>query len=165
MSEFTYPEVGATKGRPLPSGYRHLTYRTRVGPASAMPAAAEAILTWRLHQSLGVGFDVTAARAEPGVRVTTRLGIGPLAIHAPCQIVWAVAEPDQAGFAYGTLPGHPARGEESFVASLAPDGVWFTVTSFSRPARWYVRAGGPLVPVLQQLYARRCAQVLRRLCR
>src|SRR5690606_24299967 len=100
---FTYPEVGATASRPLPSGYRHLSYRTRVGPASAMPAAAEAILGWRLHRSLGIGFDVSAPRAAPGVRATTRLGVGRLAIQAPCRVVWTVSEPERAGFAYGTL--------------------------------------------------------------
>lgn len=162
---FTYPEVGATASRPLPSGYRHLSYRTRVGPASAMPAAAEAILGWRLHRSLGIGFDVSAPRAAPGVRATTRLGVGRLAIQAPCRVVWTVSEPERAGFAYGTLPGHPAHGEESFVAEVDADRVWFTVTSFSRPASWYTRAGGPVVPVLQRLYARRCGYVLRRLCR
>jgi uncharacterized protein (UPF0548 family) len=88
-----------------------------------------------------------------------------VAIAAPCQVVWTVAEEDRAGFAYGTLPGHPAQGEESFVVNQDGDGVvWFTITSFSRPARWYAAAAGPLVPVLQQAYARRCGQVLRRFC-
>jgi uncharacterized protein (UPF0548 family) len=68
------------------------------------------------------------------------------------------------GFGYGTLPGHPFRGEEGFVASRAPDGsVWFTVTSFSRPARWYGRAAGPILPVFQRQYARRLGRALTRL--
>jgi uncharacterized protein (UPF0548 family) len=37
--------------------------------------------------------------------VVLGLDIGPLRISAPCRVVYAVAEPDCQGFAYGTLPG------------------------------------------------------------
>lgn len=165
MTSFTYPEVGATRGGPLPAGYRHLSYRARLGPG-VMRVAAEAVLTWRMQRATGVRFEASVARAAPGVLVTTWLGPGRLSMAAPCRVVWTADEEDRAGFAYGTLPGHPAVGEESFVVSRDGDGtVWFTVTSFSRPARWYTRAAGPVVPLLQRAYARRCAAVLRKLCR
>ncbi|CAM5448485.1 hypothetical protein SANTM175S_08391 [Streptomyces antimycoticus] len=46
---------------------------------------------------------------------------------------------------------------------LEPDGsVVLTVTAFSRPDSWLCRAGGPLVPLFQRAYARRCGRVLRR---
>jgi len=52
------------------------------------------------------------------------------------------------------------------VVSREPDGqVWFTVTAFSRPAAWYTRAPGPLIPPLQRLYAVNCGWALKRLCR
>ncbi|MPZ27799.1 MAG: DUF1990 family protein [Micromonosporaceae bacterium] len=163
MTPFTYPEVGATRDGPFPDGYRHLTHRSRL-PAGALPAAAEAVMTWRMHRGTGTRIEASAPRAAIGVAVTSRLGLGPVRVSAPCQVVWTVGEPDRVGFGYGTLPGHPAQGEESFVVSRAGDGtVWFTVSSFSRPARWYVRAAGPVVPLLQRAYARRCARVLRRL--
>ena len=69
----------------------------------------------------------------------------------------------RAGFAYGTLPGHPARGEESFVVTRDQDGVSFAVTSFSVPARWYMAALGPVAPLLQAFYARQRVRALRRL--
>jgi len=73
---------------------------------------------------------------------------------------------DEIGFGYGTLPGHPARGEESFVVHRDAAGeVWFTVTSFSRPARWFMAALGPVAPVLQGTYARLLGRTLRRLTR
>lgn len=163
MTPFSYPEVGATRDGRLPAGYRHLTHRSRL-PAGALRASAEAVLTWRMHRGTGIRVEVSAARAAVGVAVTSRLGLGPVAVSAPCRVVWTVDEPDRVGFGYGTLPGHPARGEESFVVSRDADQtVWFTVTSFSRPAGWYARAAGPVVPLLQRVYARRCAQVLRRL--
>lgn len=43
------------------------------------------------------------------------------------------------------------------------EAVWLTVTAFSRPAVWWARAAGPLIPVLQRAY--RCGAVLRRLVR
>jgi uncharacterized protein (UPF0548 family) len=158
MATFTYPEVGATREGALPAGYQHLTYRTRLGPGVLRPAA-EAVLTWRMHRGTGVRLDASAPRAAPGVRVTSRIA----GISAPCQVVWTVDEEDQAGFGYGTLAGHPASGEESFVVSRDGDGeVWFTVTSFSRAARWYTRAAGPVVPLLQRAFARRCGSALRK---
>jgi uncharacterized protein (UPF0548 family) len=155
---FTYAEVGATRFTPLPAGYHHLRYRTRIGDDLA--SAAEAVLTFRMHRASGARVRASADRAAPGVRVTVRLG----PLRAPCEVVWAVEEPDRAGFGYGTLPGHPERGEESFLVERDADGrVWFTVTAFSRPATWYARLGGPVVPVVQKLYARRLGATLRRL--
>jgi len=176
---FTYSEVGATAGAtatasPLPAGYRHLRHTTRIASAQDgvdLTALGEWILTWRMHRALGVGIAPSAPRAAAGVRVDVTLGprLGPgrrLGVTAPCQVVWSVADGTRAGFAYGTLPGHPECGEEAFVLERAPDGsLRFTVTAFSRPARWYTRAAGPLVPLFQRLYARRCAQVVRRAAR
>jgi hypothetical protein len=62
-----------------------------------------------------------------------------------------VDEPNRKGFAYGTLPGHPECGEESFIVSISPDGiVTFEIRAFSKPARWFARIGSPFVGMLQQ---------------
>jgi uncharacterized protein (UPF0548 family) len=161
---FTYREVGATRGLPLPDGYRRLRVRTRLGRGpEVFRAAGMAVLDWRMHRAVGVTV-ATDGPAMPGRAVTVGLGAGPLRLYAPCRVVWTVAEETRTGFAYGTLPGHPECGEESFVVTLERDGsVALTVTSFSRPAAWFTRAAGPLVPVFQRAYARRCGTVLRRL--
>ena len=165
MAELTYPEVGATRDGPLPGGYRHLRHSTRLGRVD-LAAAGEAVVTFRMHRATGVGIDASAPRAAPGVEVTTRLGLGPLSLPAPCRVVWTVSDVDEIGFGYGTLPGHPARGEESFVVHRDAAGeVWFTVTSFSRPARWFMAALGPVAPGLQGTYARLLGRTLRRLTR
>jgi uncharacterized protein (UPF0548 family) len=161
---FTYPEVGATRAGPLPAGYNHLRERTRLGTVS-LAAAGEAILGWRMHRATGTRITASAPRAATGVDVTVGLGVGPMRINGPCRVVWTVEDGDRVGFGYGTLPGHPERGEESFVAERAADGeVWFTVTAFSRPALWYTRAGGPAVVLVQRAYARRLGRVLKKLC-
>jgi uncharacterized protein (UPF0548 family) len=165
MSEFTYPEIGATRrpGELPPPGYHLLRVRTRVGRgAQEFAAAGRAVLGWRMHRAVGVRMDATAATAAPGVRVVVGVGAGPLRLTAPCEVVWTADDRHRAGFAYGTLPGHPECGEESFVVELEPDGtVWLTVTAFSRPAAWYTRAAGPLARAVQRAYAHRLGRVLR----
>lgn len=107
--------------------------------------------------------DTTGA-VRPGSRVIVGIGFGPLRIEAPCEVVWTAYEPARIGFAYGTLTGHPECGEESFIVDMDPDGtVWFTVTAFSRPACWYTRLAGPVIPFLQLRYARWLGRHVRRL--
>ncbi|MFJ3338528.1 DUF1990 family protein [Streptomyces sp. NPDC086766] len=163
--DFTYTEVGATRDDPstCPPGFHHLHVRTRIGEGEEVfRRAREALLSWELHRAIGVGIQTGAERAEPGAEVTvTVAGV----IKAPCRVVWTMAESRRAGWAYGTLPGHPECGEEAFVVDRTGDGtVWLTVSAFSRPAKWYTRAGGPAARGLQHAYARRCGTVLRRLC-
>ncbi|WP_067503526.1 DUF1990 family protein [Actinoplanes sp. TFC3] len=161
-SDFTYAEVGGTLQESLPPGYRHLHYRTRLGRDDVYERAAEAILTFRMHRGTGARVKPTADRAAPGVRLT--LGLGPLTV--PCEIVYVLHDARRAGFGYGTLPGHQARGEEAFLVERDPDGsVWFSTTSFSVPARLPMRLLGPLARVAQHGYARLCGQALRRACR
>ncbi|MFJ1736401.1 DUF1990 domain-containing protein [Streptomyces sp. NPDC088254] len=164
VGDFTYDDVGATRERPghCPPGFHALHVRTRLGEGEAVfRRAAEAVLSWEMHRALGVGVTTTADRAAPDVDVTVTLaGM----IKAPCRVVWTLEERRRAGWAYGTLPGHPECGEESFVVDRTGDGtVWLTVSAFSRPAKWYSRAGGPATRGLQQAYARRCGAVLREL--
>jgi uncharacterized protein (UPF0548 family) len=161
---FTYEEVGATRqAGHCPEGFRSLHVRTRIGEGEGVfRRAAEAVLTWEMHRAMGVGVVTAEDRAVPGADVTITLaGV----IKAPCRVVWTVDEHRRAGWAYGTLPGHPECGEEAFVVDRTGDGtVWLTITAFSRPAKWYTRAGGPAARGLQHAYARRCGATLRKLC-
>ncbi|WP_328356632.1 DUF1990 domain-containing protein [Streptomyces sp. NBC_00445] len=161
---FTYDDVGATRERGFcPPGFHPMNVRTRIGEGEPVfRRASEAVLTWEMHRAMGVGIEASAERAEPGVDVTVTLaGL----IRAPCRVVWTVEEPRRAGWAYGTLTGHPECGEEAFLVERTGDGtVWLTVSAFSRGAKWYARAGGPATRGLQHAYARRLGATLRRLC-
>ena len=161
MSELTYPEVGLTRGGPLPAGYRHLRYRTAIGTGPVVFArAGAAILTFAMHRATGARIRTAADRAAPGVRLT--VGLGPLRV--PCEVVWAADRSDLIGFGYGTLPGHQASGEESFTVERDEhDRVFFAVTAFSRPARLPMRLGGPVAVLFQHSYARLCARAVKRL--
>ncbi len=162
-----YEPVGWTARAVTPGGFRGLRVRTRLGSGEAVfRVAAESVMRWRMHRAMGVRIAADAPRAAPGVRVTVELGVGRARVSGPCRVVWAVDGERTAGWGYGTLPGHPVRGEEAFrVDRRADDSVWLTVTAYSRPAVWWIRAGGPLVRVFQRAYALRCGQVLRRLAR
>lgn len=166
-STLSYPEIGASTrpGASLPAGYRHLHYRLLLGHGrDVLERAGTAVTTWQMHRAAGVRIRADAGRAAPGVAVECAVGAGPLRLVAPCEVVWSTYEPGRIGFAYGTRAGHPECGEESFLVEMGPDkAVWFTVTAFSRPARWYTRLAGPLVPLFQHLYARRCGLTLRHL--
>ncbi|MFD7668470.1 DUF1990 family protein [Streptomyces sp. NPDC059788] len=160
-----YPEEGATRRHPLPGGYHHLHEATYLGHGRAvLESAGRAVTTFRMHRRAGVRVRASAPEAAPGVLVECALGLGPARLWAPCRVVWSEYDSARIGFAYGTLGGHPQRGEESFVVEMRPDGaVWFTMTAFSRPGRWYTRLAAPVVPVFQRLYARHCGRTLRRL--
>jgi uncharacterized protein (UPF0548 family) len=168
----TYPEVGATArltepGGTPPPGYHHFSVRTRVGTGRpTLEAAGAALLEWRMHRAIPVAIDPATPAAAPGVEVVVGLGIGPLRVWAPCRVVSVVRESDRVGFAYGTLPGHPERGEEAFLVELRGDGsVWLTVSAFSAAEHRWVRLLGPLAGLGQRVYAKRCGTVLRRLTR
>ncbi|WP_329126480.1 DUF1990 family protein [Streptomyces sp. NBC_01465] len=160
-----YEERGATRLLPLPPGYHHLQVRSPVGHGrAAFEAAGSAVTGWRMHRATGARVTAEVPRVEPETFVEVSLGFGPLRFRAPCEVIWTAYESERTGFAYGTRARHPECGEESFVVELAADGtVWFTVTAFSRPASWYTRLAGPLVPVLQRAYAHRLTAVLRRI--
>jgi uncharacterized protein (UPF0548 family) len=146
----SYPEVGASLGE-LPGGYRHLTRDLNLGTGPELFATmTEAILSWRLHRTARLTVTATAARAVTGATVLLSARIGPVWVTAPCRVITAVADPRWAGFVYGTLPGHPERGEECFsVKWREDDSVWATITAFSAAATSLARIGGPFVRHLQ----------------
>ncbi|NLU69880.1 DUF1990 domain-containing protein [Streptomyces sp. HNM0574] len=171
---FTYRPVGAT-GEPgawpperlRRAGFRTLRYGAELGHGrAAFDAASAALLEWRAHREMGVAVRTAARRARPGAQVTVRLGVGRLRVPGPCRVVWSEERATAAGWAYGTLPGHPVAGEEAFRVTLGADGtVRLTVQAFSRPVTWWTRAAGPLLPAFQRAYAWWCGRALRRIVR
>jgi uncharacterized protein (UPF0548 family) len=148
----TYSEHGATlSGNGLPAGYHHDRYDIGLGTGRGVfERAVDGLRSWQAHHLPGVSVYPPQAEIETGNTVLVCLGKG-VAIVAPCRIVAVVEKADRWGFAYGTLPGHPERGEEAFVISLSSDdSVHFDITAFSRPADRLVRLAGPLGRAVQQ---------------
>jgi uncharacterized protein (UPF0548 family) len=81
-----------------------------------------------------------------GMTAVLRLRIGPFHTSAPVRIVYVTDETHRAGFAYGTLKGHPQSGEEAFIVEHRDDdSVWLVIRSFSRPANGFYRLVAPVV--------------------
>jgi uncharacterized protein (UPF0548 family) len=153
MSDFTYPEVGATAGD-LPAGYHHVRASRLIGRGrSDFDTASTALLSWQMHERAGVrklsGPDVATAGHDVAFRW--------LVVRFECRVVSVLDEPDRRGFTYGTLAKHPERGEERFVVEIDPrtQAVTATIIAFSKPSSWAVRAGGPVPRTVQAFMTRR----------
>lgn len=159
----TYPEQGASTSAELPAGYGHVERSLTLGSGQEIyERACTGLLTWQMHRRTGITISATAPTAVTGTNVLLIIGRRPIALVAPCRVVYDVTTDRQSGFAYGTLPGHPESGEESFMVTLDDDGrVTFTVRAFSRPATLLAKAGGPLARLGQDLVTRRYLRTLR----
>ncbi len=145
MDGLTYAEVGATGGT-MPAGYHHVRARRVIGRGHAdFERAADLLLSGAAQRRAGARVTLSETPMRVGTLVTMRLGLGILSFRIPCLVVWAERSATVAGFAYGTLPGHPERGEERFTLTLRPDHeVVFEIAAFSKPGRWFTRIGAPL---------------------
>lgn len=158
----TYPEVGASLRAflgtgALPSGYRHLRVEGELGSGDTVfDLAAARLFGWDMHRGAGIHVPPGTPAATVGLDVDLGFGVGPVRATAPCRVLDVLRTDRQRGFTYGTLDGHPESGEETFVVTRGADGrVAGTVIAFSRPARWYTRAAGPVGHLLQRRIALR----------
>ena len=144
----------------MPPGYHHVDRDEHIGTGAAtFERAAAALSGWHMHEAAGL----TVVEAG-GSDVILRWRL--LRLTIPCRVVYTVEEPDRRGFAYGTLSGHPERGEEAFVVTVTDTGeVRFRVRAFSRPASPLARAGGPVGRRVQRYMTDRYVDALRRLAR
>jgi uncharacterized protein (UPF0548 family) len=154
-SPYSYAEVGATR-RSLPDGYRvdRCSIELGRGP-TAFDRGANGLRHWQAHLRAGVRVAPEDVEIEIGATVAVAVRVAFLTAVAPCRIVYVLDEADRFGFAYGTLAGHPERGEESFVVARAGDRVTFDIVAFSRPAGALARFGAPLARAVQTSVTRR----------
>jgi uncharacterized protein (UPF0548 family) len=155
----TYKHEGMTRGGPQ-RGFRH--HRSSVSLATgSFDAAKEALRNWGAQR--GAGFGVYPERpVARGMTVLVYGRLGPLYTSVCCRVVYVVDDKDRWGFAYGTLPHHAERGEESFTVSNDKDGtVTFTVESLSRPASALARLGSPMARVVQKRMTQRYLDAIR----
>src|SRR5262245_61387573 len=103
----TYDAVGATLVGVRPPGFHLADDRVPLdGGAAAFAAGRVGLQQWRAH--LGAGLDVQPREAPAaGATVVAAARLGPFTAIAPCRVVAVVDDDRRAGFAYGTLPGHP----------------------------------------------------------
>ncbi|MGB8197515.1 MAG: DUF1990 domain-containing protein [Acidimicrobiales bacterium] len=160
-SSLTYADVGASRNEQLPSGYHHVRRSERIGGAADFERACHGLRTWAVQEGAGLRVYPTDP-LEPDATILAVTSIGPVQIVVPCRVVTVFKEPDTFGFAYGTLAGHPERGEESFVLERRDGATFFTVRAFSNPVDPLARLAGPLGRVVQRSITRRYVNALRR---
>lgn len=164
---FSYSAVGATAHKP-PAGFVVDRTRVRLGEGEEVFLLAKrAVQHWEQFRLGWVEVWPPNAPIRSG-EVVAVLGqaIGLWWLNS-CQIIYVVDESgpiSRFGFAYGTLPGHIASGEERFLIEWdrADDSVWYDILAFSRPSHFLVRIGRAVVRRLQRRFGRdSAASILR----
>ncbi|GGH96253.1 DUF1990 family protein [Arthrobacter liuii] len=165
-----YLGVGSTEQGSAPEGYARVLEEVRLGTGlDTYRRMADGILAWELQRRAGLRVTADSVTAVPGARVVSGFGVGLFRLNAPCEVVWvhepsADGVPQSAGFGYGTLPGHPARGEESFEVEINSQGeVWLRIRAFSKPANWFYAAGGLVTRAAQRYVTSRYIEGARSL--
>lgn len=144
-AEPTYGDIGATLAGKTPEGFHRDHFEDVVGEgADAFQRAVTGLKTWKAHRLPGMRVFPEQLGIHTGATVVLTVGTPIASLVAPCRVVGVVDGQTRWGFAYGTLPGHPEQGEESFAVSMSSDGtVHFEIEAFSRPADTLVRLSGP----------------------
>jgi uncharacterized protein (UPF0548 family) len=162
---YSYPEVGATRGE-FPGGYHSDHYAIDLdvggGPASgAFARGVEGLRRWQVQRGAGARVVPADAEVVAGQTILVALSFPLMTLVAPCRVVYLTDEPNRFGYAYGTLAGHPERGEESFHVVRTEAGTRFEISAFSRPAHPLARAGAPAGRYLQRRVTNRYLRALR----
>jgi uncharacterized protein (UPF0548 family) len=161
----TYPEVGATDRPELPGdGYHNGRHAVALGQGvRVFEAGVDALRTWQPHHFAGASLVPEVPAIEVGSELVSVLRAGPLHLVVPCRIVYVTDEPRRFGYAYGTLPGHPESGEESFHIEMdGRDQVTCCVAFFSRLVDPLARLGSPIAWRLQRRVTARYLEGVRR---
>ncbi|MEO7018130.1 MAG: DUF1990 domain-containing protein [Leifsonia sp.] len=88
-----------------------------------------------------------------GMTAVLKIPFWPVQVSAPIRVVYVIDEKNRAGFAYGTMHGHPESGEEAFIVELREDGsVWFVLRAFSQPSNAFYRLVSPILRLVQRRY-------------
>jgi uncharacterized protein (UPF0548 family) len=154
----TYPEVGATRDAHLPTGYRHDFYERRLSSGEAVfDRAVVALRAWQAQIGAGARIFPHGAQVAGGSTVVLLIRVGGLWAALPCRVVYVDDSPEGFAFAYGTLPGHPERGEVAFriERSVGSDDIFFRIVSFSRTVDPLARLASPITRLIQQRVTRR----------
>ena len=143
-----------------PAGFRRRTHTTTLERRD-LDGAANDLFRWQVQQRSGLNVHTSDLRLGLDTVVVLRWGFGPVSLKVPCRVVDIIDEPTRRGFTYGTLPGHPEAGEESFLLEQHDDGrIDFTVTLTWKPASTLAKLGGPVTAAAQKLITKRYLRAL-----
>lgn len=119
---------------PLAASSRPWQRRVLLGRGVALwNVACAALLRWEVKTRSGFRLQPQLPVAV-GQQPLITIGVGPLRIHEPVEVVDVVAESDWVGFSYRTLPGHPVQGVEAFILERADEQVFLLIRSVTEPS-------------------------------
>jgi uncharacterized protein (UPF0548 family) len=162
--ELSYaPHGGSLNLEPerVPAGFRVFRHEAAIGSGAERWASASAeVLDWGLQRGAGIRVSTPTVVVGDDVTLTIPL-LGIVPVKAYARVLAVVDEPTRRGFVYGTLPGHPERGEEAFLVTIDDAGiVRVVVQGFSRPAPGIWTLGTPALRLVQAIYTRRYLRAL-----
>lgn len=165
---FSYEAVGATRdGTALPRGFRVDRARTVLGAGDATFArSCAAVRAWCMFDLDWVELCWPDASIRKGSTVGLLARLPGLHTLSACRIVYVIEEVNRFGFGYGTLPGHPARGEERFLIERDAHGeVCYELLAFSRPGNPVFALGTPVMRALQKRFRNDSLRAMQRAVR
>ncbi|GAA4019797.1 DUF1990 domain-containing protein [Deinococcus rubellus] len=156
----TYSRLGVTL-EPTPHMEQH---RVVLGSGERTFQQARAALRgWQTHQSRWLRLYPGGGPPAEGQTVLVLLCLAGWCLAFGCRIVRVLDDERRTGFAYGSLPGHPERGEELFLIEWHEDDrVTFTLRAVSQPANWVYRLGRPAAELMRLLGTRQYIRAMRR---
>jgi len=160
--DLSYSEVGATKGNP-PAGYNFDTYSLKIGEGQKdFELAVEGFKAWKSHNGGGLHAYPIEMEFVAGNSATFGYVVGPVVILIPDRIVFAEQTDTKFECAYGSIVGHPEKGEEVFRIQLNDDGeVVMEIECFSNIVAPGVKLVYPIARFLQKRVTRKYMTALR----
>lgn len=173
-ARFSYAEVGATRRAEslgaLSERFSIDRRRFALGRGRALfEAARAALFAWRQFEIPWLELEGREAPVREGLGVATLTRVFGIWLLNPCCVVYREDAPDdpfEVAFAYGTVEGHVASGEERFSLRHDPasEAVEFEILAFSRPAMALTRIGRPYMRRIQRRFAVDAASALGKAC-
>ena len=163
---FSYSPAGITRNPPQ-SGYNVDHNRVQLGSGLlCFTGAVTAVQKWKMFDLDWVRMFWDDTPIEPGSTVAVVVShLGFWSMNA-CRIAYVVEESGERhryGFAYGTLPGHAERGEESFTVewNKQDETVWYDLLAVSKPGT-LATLGYAYARRLQKRFARESMEAMKR---
>jgi uncharacterized protein (UPF0548 family) len=151
-----------------PRGYVHDHNRIKLGEgADVFRQAVEALRRWEMFNIGWLHLCWPDAPIEIGTTVAVLADLRGFWSLNACRIARVFDEEGgvrRYGFAYGTLPEHVERGQESFIVewNRIDDSVWYDLSAYSRPNQLLAKLGYPVTRALQKRFARDSMQAMVR---
>lgn len=156
---FTYPDADIA-AQQSPPGYARDHNRINLGEgADAFRSAVEALRRWEMFNIGWLQLCWPDAPIEIGTTVAVLADLRCFWSLNACRIARVFDEDGDVrryGFAYGTLPEHVERGQESFIVEWhgKDDSVWYDLSAYSKPNQLLAKLGYPVTRALQKRFAR-----------